>query len=1758
MVDAIAKQEIQKSFIMDRQRIDMRLWLADLPHLWTCLSADAGLPPMSQHGHQPAPPRLPVAADAPDDPPMQTRATRISLSLATGNTNSLYTGPEGHAGKLGYLRQQMISHGLNILGLQETRTPAGLGQAEKVLRIASGSKGKDYGLELWVNLHQPIAHVGKKPLYFRKQNFVVVHSDPRLLLVHAVTDVFSCWLLVGHAPHSGRPAAEREAWWNDMTNVIQQHLDDAPLFAMLDANASSGPTDEMHVGPIDDCETPNTQMLRDFLVDRQLCLPSTFPIHEGPNATWTSPDGQLHRRIDYVMVPLSFLHSCARSIVVEDFDLGLQYDHQLTAVDLVWHTHSYVAANAGHRHHSRTPQLASAQIKCIPPSRVHQHAVPDWHCDIGAQVDRFNQHVQDVLQDHDTLEEHPWKKPYLDDDIWHVRAQKIAAKKALRLSQLAVRQHLLIDCFAGWKRTDIPAGTVDGTAEDPVELQCANVKRAAALWRLTQDLRTRLRKAKTTALQQCLEQLPSSSSAATILKSLRPHIGPTNPKKIKKAALPMIRQADGEICKSPAEALDGWIEHFMTMEGGARANGAEQQRLWIAALTELRADAFQLTWDQLPSLLDLEEACRQVALDKATGPDQVPSSFVHIHSKEVAKLLYPQLLKLLLHGQEALIHKGGRLAIAYKGKGAFDNCEAYRSLLVSSHPGKTLHKTLRSSCTSIFDAYMQRQQLGGRRFVPVTFAVHLTRAYLRANQHQQRSVAILFLDLKEAFYRIVRGIVIQAPQEDDMLAHLAQRLGLPDDALHELHSLLANGDALTAAAMPMHFKRAVRALHEDTHFHLPGQQDACRTRVGTRPGDSWADIIFSFAWARLLHGLHAELHERGILDAFSSAEQWSPFPAHHHIQGDRTPFLGPTWMDDLSLAVSGGTALEAESRIGQATSCLLERCANFGMTPNLAKGKTEILLSVRGPGSRKVRMRYFGGSASGKMPIITQYKTEMISVTGEYVHLGNLVHHTGHSGREMSRRLGIAHQAYAAHRRAIYANPSLSLSRRREMFETLILTKLMYGAETWTPATWKEKEHMHAGIMRLYKRLCKVSHDAPVRDEDVLCMGGLLSPSELLRRQRLRYLPTLFRCGALVPWELLTADEAWCELLRGDLQWMYTQLWNASSLPSPETDFGSWHTILVHYPGYWKRLLRRCCEHAKLQREREHHARQLHCDVLTILRDHGDLCVPPPAPTRLLSTGVFGCLTCKVRCKSYGGGGAHMFRTHGLRAPHRRFCEGTQCSACLKEYHTIGRLQHHLRSSVACRQVLISRGFWNTEEPGEGSTTHIQQERQHNGVQLAQQAAGPLLPTQPPRPEPARVQPECYDLLSGALLTHTADDFEALCRELPTDFTLSWSLFTSTLSALWSSIAPDDWGLIRATEADLAAVFRRLQDPETWQLLHDPSNDTRDSCSHLDLYDMETLMLKIAENDNGIWQAPVHVERPRFAEKVILHAFSGRRRRGDLQDFIDKVSLTMPTVHLTVVSLDIVVNEQLGDVRMPETKAFWLRGVREGFIVAMVAGPPCNTWSAARSHDVKDKKAARHVPRVVRPPEEAWGMHSLSLRELLDVCVGNDLFIFTLYAFVLLFFNAGLSIVEHPDEPKDLKAVSVWRLPIMQVLLCLPGVELHHIMQGLFGAESPKPTGFLTLNLPHFRTTLHKRRLTTQLPMASSIGVTETGEFKTAKLKEYPPALCAALSQCLLDALSGHDSSPDCDPLPSDFKTCCDMMVCNEYGNFLGPDFAGS
>ena len=193
----------------------------------------------------------------------------------------------------------------------------------------------------------------------------------------------------------------------------------------------------------------------------------------------------------------------------------------------------------------------------------------------------------------------------------------------------------------------------------------------------------------------------------------------------------------------------------------------------------------------------------------------------------------------------------------------------------------------------------------------------------------------------------------------------------------------------------------------------------------------------------------------------------------------------------------------------------------------------------------------------------------------------------------------------------------------------------------------------------------------------------------------------------------------------------------------------------------------------------------------------------------------------------------------------------------------------------------------------------------------------------------------------------------------------------------------------------------------------------------------------------------------------------------------------------------------------------WLHAMSSRWVVAMLAGPPCNTWSRARARQVAGDK---RLPRPVRGADCLWGLQCLSIRELRDVCMGNLLLGFSLMSMLQLSIVEGTGILEHPAEPSDDELPSTWKLSLVQLML-RPGFDKLRVLQGLFGSQSPRPRDLMTLNLPTLCHDLHSWRLTPEPPRTTSIGCQADGQFATAKLKEYPPSFCAGMATAFLHVI---------------------------------------
>jgi len=240
-------------------------------------------------------------------------------------------------------------------------------------------------------------------------------------------------------------------------------------------------------------------------------------------------------------------------------------------------------------------------------------------------------------------------------------------------------------------------------------------------------------------------------------------------------------------------------------------------------------------------------------------------------------------------------------------------------------------------------------------------------------------------------------------------------------------------------------------------------------------------------------------------------------------------------------------------------------------------------------------------------------------------------------------------------------------------------------------------------------------------------------------------------------------------------------------------------------------------------------------------------------------------------------------------------------------------------------------------------------------------------------------------------------------------------------------------------------------------------------------------------------------------------------------------------------------------------------------VIGFVAGPPCETWSRARGvpHGRAppadgDGDAApglpvhgRGLPRILRALSELWGLMSLGIRELCQILTGNSLLIFALEAIVEIALAGSVGLVEHPAEPDDLvDASSIWRLPVMDIILHLPCVEKIRFAQGLLGAKTAKPTELLCVNLPSMMQHLHANRVRKELPRGQSVGKDGQGHWRTSSLKEYAPALCKAISEALRAAFDPQEVAAEHVCVPQHLLDICHSMQVQTFGSNFGPDYA--
>ena len=165
---------------------------------------------------------------------------------------------------------------------------------------------------------------------------------------------------------------------------------------------------------------------------------------------------------------------------------------------------------------------------------------------------------------------------------------------------------------------------------------------------------------------------------------------------------------------------------------------------------------------------------------------------------------------------------------------------------------------------------------------------------------QSTSIAFIFVDVRQAFYAVIRKLVLRVVEPEHSVISLFEQFRIPPEAVEELRGILANGPAMEERILSVTAARDIASTFTASHFQERGSEALGSANKGTRPGHPYADVVFSFAFHQVLKSLAEDLDTADLRPSVPTAS----FVNGEIHQGEETKLPIPAFLDDFVLVVT--------------------------------------------------------------------------------------------------------------------------------------------------------------------------------------------------------------------------------------------------------------------------------------------------------------------------------------------------------------------------------------------------------------------------------------------------------------------------------------------------------------------------------------------------------------------------------------------------------------------------------------------------------------------------------------------------------------------------------------------------------------------------------------------------------------------------------------------------------------------------------------
>eukprot|EP00435_Cladocopium_sp_Y103_P008964 s985_g2.t1 len=1715
---------------------------------------------------------LPVHQEAEVDSNLQDY--HFDFTIATVNVLTLSS--EDRSGRLTptkqlLLQEQFHAAGCLVIGLQETRHRRIIcphNEHYHLIGHAADPQGHD-GVQLWFSKRLPLFPGG--PL-IQLKNLTIIASGPTYLVVKLQTAKWRSIFITGRAPHAGRAPADNYQFWHQLSAIVRPYCRDFPLFFLGDTNGHVGHQPSSSIGPL--CgsheNVPGTNF-HNWLLEFDLKAVNTFEEHHigGRHNTFVAPDGHHEARLDFIATPCALTFASLTSWVDDAFDLGgLRPDHYPVFCRLRV-DRRLPSERVPYKHPRRQlNRFALAAYFQDYQNVIHfydQLSTSEWTLDPHRTAHNLAQQTHAAL--HQVAQGHNFwrRKHHLSEEIWTLVNEKKSLFQQLKSLKATSRHTFLSAIFKAWRH-----GRFDCDMVSPwIRLHDHAVATTMSRLRWKSNQTTRAIRAADAAYYQTLAE--DAGHAYT-------HEGLTAIWRKIKAVLPKNRLK--QLSAKP-DFGDSLVHHFADLEAGTVMSDdqARQQCLdgnvrQMASLPSIGL----MDLSELPTLTEIEDLCLKQRPHRAAGLDSIPPEVCRGAAIAIAPFLHNLLMKSFLCGTEPYDYKGGQLCSIWKQKSSPNLATSYRGILLANVYGKVVHAWARSR---LLPALLHRRapgQIGGLPSQQTSTAVQLLRLHGRQGRARRLSTAVIFVDLRSAFHHLLREYVFSI--RDPLCQTTLERfLNDKDFDLPRLAADLRDAATATPADVPPGLRAFLADIHVSTWFKMaPEDTSRVVTERGTRPESPLADLGFNLLMSRLMHIIGERLAE-----------------VPEYVQGCAA--LGVTvpplsWVDDLAIPLTT-TRPELLVSLIQATVEILHTTVNsHGMTMNCDGGKSEIVLMYRGPGANSCRSAMFDRD---QVPVIvTAAESHILTlrVVATYRHLGARFTMDADIDLEIDSRIAMARQAFQQMKRPIFHNRYIPLPGRVRLHGSLVISRLLYGCAVWADVTSPSLTRLEAVLSDHYRSMANIGYwnDSHMTDEEVRFHLDVPSFRIIWARHRLIYLYHLALHGADYHHRLLLLEfsqgRGWLLEVQAELAWMANLVDLPMPVPETADDWMPFLECLRNTPR-WKSL------------EFTQNGFDLYSG--------SDPQQSPSCPQHV-------CPDCEMAFPTKQTLAAHAYQVHGHSSVERQYVQSTVCPGCLRDHHTTWRLQQHLRY----RQNGCFDRIDGARSPDQPVTITLPAHLKHiKRLPAVRRHHGPLRPTSGqryrlsltqritqlrsdgievyawwhPEQDPDLVQRAFHALRRGlatwcALTSPTELDFHntmfSILFDLAIPDLLAGRIFVHWIENDFHDHWPED------LHPDLVDTLERahlsmLEDIPAWEFrqqmklltdlwIHRPPDFPDFPARAAPLQPRVStrchFILSRFARLGECEQARAHLRfltRPRSRTPstsgpyYVVHLYSGRRRSHDFHEEMQTALSSFPNLDVRVISLDTAVDSSL-NIHEEQLWAFLLQVAKEGRVLGLLQGPPCETWTSARHHQQVDADGHEiRGPRPLRSALDLWGLGRLTVSELAQIFTGNVLLLKGLLLAILVTLHGGATFLEHPATPYDESYASIWRLGLTRLLTRFPHGPFQRISieQWRFGSEGIKPTTLMFSN-SDLRAALDLCQNRAALrPTEYLIGKSADGTFRTSKAKEYPMLLNRAFAVSIQRAIAGWHLQCAPSGKESYGLKLAELSSCAEHG-LIKPDYQPS